>query len=90
MLTPKLYMVHCGFYDQGMCQGIYESHVNFFVVASDFKTAKARAKKLPEYIEKKMHVDGIQEITAIEGFRVNLVEDEALKGTSLVEGLRHS
>lgn len=84
MLSPKLYMVHCGFYDQG----IYESHVNFFVVASDFKTAKAKAKKLPEYLDKKMHVDGIQEITAVEGFRVKLEEDAALDGESLIEGLR--
>ena len=84
MLNPKLYMVHCGFDDQG----IYESHVNFFVVATDFKTAKAKAKKLPEYIEKKMHVDGIQEITAVDGYRVKLEEDVALEGKSLIEGLR--
>jgi len=88
MFKPKLYMVHCGFYDKGLCQGIYESHVNFFIVASDFKTAKAKAKKLPEYIDKKMHVDGIQEVNAIEGFRVNLIEDEALDGSTIVEGLR--
>ena len=63
---------------------------SIFVVATDFKTAKAKAKKLPEYIDKKMHVDGIQEITAIDGFRLSLTPDEALGGSSIVEGLRHS
>jgi len=32
-------------------------------VAPDFKAAKAKAKELPAYTQKKMHVDGIQEIT---------------------------
>ncbi|RLA63712.1 MAG: hypothetical protein DRQ88_11105 [Epsilonproteobacteria bacterium] len=77
-------MVHCGFYDKG----IYESHVNFFVVALDFKAAKAKAKELPEYIDKKMHVDGIEEVTAVDGFYLNLVEDEALDGASIIKGHR--
>ena len=40
----KLYMVHCGFYDADICEGLYESHVNYFVAAEDFAGARARAK----------------------------------------------
>ena len=28
----KLFMVHVGFYDEEMGEGLYESHINFFLL----------------------------------------------------------
>ena len=36
----KLFMIHVGFYDPALGEGIYEFHTNYFVVASDPKSAK--------------------------------------------------
>ncbi len=80
----KLYLVHCGFYDRALAHGIYESHVNLFVVGSDFEDAKRRAKALPEFKERKMHVDGVVAVEAVDGYRVALEEDAALAGKTLV------
>ena len=33
-------MIHVGFYDPALGEGIYEFHTNYFVVASDPKSAK--------------------------------------------------
>ena len=38
----KLFMVHVGFYDEETGEGIYESHVNFFVAAGNAKSAKKK------------------------------------------------
>lgn len=43
----KLYMIHCGFYDPDLCDGLYEGHVNFFVAAESFEDARAKAKLIP-------------------------------------------
>ncbi len=67
----KLYLAHCGYYDN-TGYGIYESHTNFFVVAEDEKKAKAKAKNLPAFIDKKMHIDGLQEIDVVDGYQVQL------------------
>jgi len=39
----QLYLVHCGFYDVELCDGLYESHVNFFVAAKSFEDARVQA-----------------------------------------------
>ena len=31
----KLYLIHVGFYDSGLMDGLYEQHGNFFVVAKN-------------------------------------------------------
>ena len=73
-------MVHVGFYDASVGDGIYESHLNFFVVAEDAKDAKVKTLEIPEYQEKKMHIDGIKEISSVDGYKVilekNSGEDE--------------
>ena len=73
-------MVHVGFYDTSVGDGIYESHVNFFVAAADAKDAKVKTLKIPEYQEKKMHIDGIKEISSVDGYKIilekNSGEDE--------------
>jgi hypothetical protein len=85
----KLFLVHCGFYDGEVFDGVYESHVNFFVAAESFEDARAKAKLNPVFQGKKMHVDGLQSIEAVDGFRVALEADPALKGVSRVLGRRH-
>jgi hypothetical protein len=85
----KLFLVHCGFYDGEVFDGVYESHVNFFVAAESFEDARARAKLNPVFRGKKMHVDGLQEVEAVDGHRVILQKDGALGGESRVLGHRH-
>ena len=68
----KLFMVHVGFYDEEMGEGLYESHINFFIAASNAKSAKKKAFNMEQFKVKKMHIDGIKEILDVEGYRVVL------------------
>ena len=61
----KLFLVHAGFYDKNVSDGFYESHTNYFIVAEDVKEAKKKAKEIHEYKKKKMHIDGIRELSLI-------------------------
>ncbi len=85
----KLYLVHCGFYDSQVCDGLYESHVNFFVSAESFEDARAKAKLIPEFQGKRMHVDGLQEIQVVNGFRVNLEYDASLDNQTQIINFKH-
>ena len=85
----KLYMVHCGFYDEAVCDGLYESHVNFFVCADSFEGARLKAKQLPEFKNKRMHVDGLQEIEAVGGFKIKLEAEISLQGKSVIHNFKH-
>lgn len=85
----KLYLVHCGFYESDLCDGIYESHVNFFIAASSFEEARSMAKSLPAFKNRRMHIDGLQEIALVDGFRINLHEEESLKGQTVINSQRH-
>ncbi len=71
----KLYMIHCGFYDRDLCEGIYESHVNLFVAAASFDSAKTRVRENLEFQKKKMHIDGMQEVALVSGFNIQLTEN---------------
>jgi hypothetical protein len=84
----KLYLVHCGFYDSELCQGIYESHVNFFVVAKDAEGARAKAKQLPDFAMKRMHVDGLQEIESVDGHRLTLNFEASLRGETRISAIK--
>lgn len=68
----KLFLVHCGFAQNDLMGGIFEGHVDFFVAADDFDGARAKAKELPEYRKRKMHVDGLVQVNHVEGMRVVL------------------
>lgn len=70
----KLYLAHVGFYDPEL--GIYELHTNFFVVAEDPKAAKEAVKNKEIFIRKKMHIDGIEEITCVDGYRIDLEKSD--------------
>jgi len=72
----RLFLVHAGFYDGNVSGGFYESHTNYFVVAQDVKYAKSKAKEIPEYKDKKMHIDGIKEIDAVDGYKIVLQKNE--------------
>lgn len=68
----NLYFVHCGFYDEDLSDGIYEFHVNIPIVATNVEEAKLRVRRDPSFVKKKMHIDGIQEVRAVDGFCVKL------------------
>jgi len=85
----KLYLIHCGFYDADLCDALYESHVNFFVAAENFDEARVKAKLIPEFKAKRMHVDGVQEVEAANGYRVQLEADAKLEGRTVVLSHRH-
>ncbi|MGZ3782338.1 MAG: DUF1543 domain-containing protein [Pseudobdellovibrionaceae bacterium] len=80
----NLYLVHCGFYDLGICDGLYENHINVFVVAENIEEAKSSAKRLHEYKEKRMHIDGVQEIHYINGFEVCLKYNAGLSNQTKI------
>jgi len=85
----KLYLVHCGFYDPEVCDGIYESHVNLFVTGDSFESAKTRVREIPLFQQRRMHVDGMEEIEAVDGARVHLEPDPAIEGRTLTTSNRH-
>ena len=66
----KLYLVHVGFYDNEI--GIYELHSNILVAAENLQAAKQTIKKKKIFIEKRMHIDGIQEINNVDGYDILL------------------
>ena len=75
----KLYLIHAGFYDRKVSDGFYESHTNYFVAADTKTEAKKKAKSIPEYTAKKMHIDGIMEVNQVDGYDVLLKPAEEEK-----------
>ena len=74
----KLYLIHTGYYDSEIMDGLYEQHTNYFVVAENIIAAKKKARQNSTFKRKKMHIDGIQELNIINGYRIKLIEN-ALK-----------
>ena len=70
----KLFQVHTGFYDPNISDGFYEGHTNFFVCARDEKEAREKVKEKEEYKKFKMHIDGVQEMDTVEGYKIKLVK----------------
>ena len=68
----KLFQVHTGFYDPNISDGFYEGHTNIFVCAKDEKEAREKVKEKEEYKKFKMNIDGIQEITIVDDYKVEL------------------
>ncbi len=90
-VTPekKLFLVHCGFYDADVLDGVYESHVNFVIPAESFEDARAKVKLEPDFQKKRMHVDGLQLVDALKGYRVILTPDPTLEGQSIITSSCH-
>ena len=70
----KLFQVHTGFYDPNISDGFYEGHTNIFVCAKDEEDARKIVKEKTEYKMLKMHIDGIQEISVVDGYKVELAK----------------
>lgn len=71
----KLYIAHLGFYDSEI-GGMYELHTNVLIVAKDAKEAKNKIKNKNMYINKMMHIDGLQEILEIDGYEIILKKSD--------------
>lgn len=82
-------MIHCGYYDPEIANGIYEFHVNYFVVAEDISEAKKKIKINPYYQYKKMHIDGIEEVEAVEGYSVQLSYNPDLQNRTITKNYKH-
>ena len=74
----KLYMIHAGYYNRDIMNGLYEQHNNFFVVAANLKDAKNKAQQNAIFKKNKMHIDGIQELIAVDGYRIKLIKDDVI------------
>ena len=70
----KLYLVHAGYYNSEIMGGLYEQHTNYFVVAKNVKDAKIMARKNSSFKKNKMHIDGIQELNQVDGYRIKLIK----------------
>jgi len=70
----KLFIVHAGYYDSEI--GIYELHTNFFVAAHDINWVKKEMSQKEIFRRKNMHIDAIQEIECVDGYRVLLTKDQ--------------
>ena len=68
-------MVHVGYYDKSIGEGLYETHLNYFVAAENAKDAKNKAHQLSEFQERSMHIDGMKEISSVDGYKVTLEKD---------------
>lgn len=85
----KLFLVHCGYYDRDLCDGVYEFHINLPVVAESFEEAKKRVRENPEFQKKKMHVDGLQEMKLVNGYRIRLEKDAERPFDTVLISNRH-
>ena len=80
----KLFMVHVGYYDKSIGEGLYETHLNYFVAAEDAKDAKNKAHQLSEFQERSMHIDGMKEISSVDGYKVTLEKDAEPKSGQVI------
>lgn len=71
----KLFIVHAGYYDDEI--GIYELHTNFLVVAANVSEVKKVIEAKEIFRKKNMHIDAVQEIEMVDGFKVMLIADQA-------------
>ncbi|WP_116963842.1 DUF1543 domain-containing protein [Fastidiosibacter lacustris] len=70
----KLYLAHLGFYDDRY--GMYEIHINKHVVAENIKDAKQKLFQDEEFKRLKMHIDGLQEVNIVSGYKISATKVE--------------
>ena len=80
----QLYLVHVGYYDSGLGQGIFESHADLVVAATSFEEARLKAKEQGLVHGQKVHIDGMLRIDAVEGYSVKLEESGELVGKTIL------
>ena len=69
----KLFQAHTGYNDPNdPSGGFYEVHSVMFVCAKNIKEARIKLKNLKDFKKHKMHIDGIQEIRNVDGYKVIL------------------
>jgi hypothetical protein len=76
--------VHCGFYDEKVGNGIFESHTDFFVIGSTFAEAREKARANSSFKEMRMHIDGLIHIKAVDGFKIECIQGAEGAQTELV------
>lgn len=84
----KLFSIHCGYYDDEISNGIYEFHINIPVAAESIEAAKTEVRQIQLFKKKKMHIDGIEEIKVVNGYRIELIS-VAEKTETVVEHHLH-
>jgi hypothetical protein len=85
-MTNALYLIHCGFYEEELSDGIFEFHINIPIVAGTLDEAKQKVRLQPMFIKKKMHIDGIQEIQQVGGFAVEVRPlNDPSQGDSIID-----
>ena len=72
----NLYLVHCGFYDNEISSNVYEFHVNLFTAALNQEEAKYNISNQEIFKKKKMHIDGIQQISEVSHYQITLIQKE--------------
>lgn len=77
----KLYIVHAGYYDDEI--GIYELHTNFIVATNDISDLKRIVKSKEIFAKKRMHIDAVQEIEVVDGYRI-ILQKENCEDSKLV------
>lgn len=80
----KLFSIHCGFYDHELSEGIYEFHVNLFIIADSVTDAKNQIRHNQMFKKKQMHIDGIQEITTVNGHHIQITTGQELNANLTV------
>ena len=50
--------------------------MNFFIAAENPKKAKEKVLELKEFQDKRMHIDGIKELSYVDGYKVSLSEEK--------------
>jgi hypothetical protein len=71
----NLFIIHCGYYDTEISDGVFEFHINIPIAAENEEEAKEKVRSHPSFVRKQMHVDGIQKIKNASGYRIDLVPD---------------
>jgi hypothetical protein len=84
-----LYLIHCGFYDElTSFGGVFESHINLFLVAESAEAARQKAKASELFKSKRMHIDGIQQVEMVDGYRVLLSKEPSQDGETRVHSFQ--
>ena len=66
----KLFIIHAGYYDDEI--GIYELHTNFLITARSINEVKSKVMDKEIFKKKNMHIDAVQEIDTVEGYKLHL------------------
>jgi hypothetical protein len=84
-----LFLIHCGFYDELTSSGgVFESHTNFFLVAENAEAARQKAKASEFFRSKRMHIDGIQQIEMVDGYRILLSREGAADHATQIQSFQ--